>query len=230
MDSDQLQALANGVETTVDFDNGRGDLTLIVKYKFDERVYEHEEVQGPEQVHEPEEAHENEDAHDNEDFLEHDDVTFAAFKVSSTAMIRASPFWEKVFLGPWAESQPGHSKILNYTEDDPKSLEILLNTIHLRFNRVPQVLTLEVLASMAVLTDKFRATSVVGPWMNRWVEALKGTLHTDGSETEWIWISWEYGFEDIFDIAYRRLCINMAIDGMGVPSTSGTLPPTVEGN
>lgn len=158
------------------------------------------------------------------EYIGNDVKNFSAFKVSSTAMIRASPFWEKVFLGPFAEAQPGHMKVLNYIEDDIDCLQILLDIIHLRFNRVPPELTLESLADMAALTDKFCATRMVGPWIQKWLDEL-----VESSRPEWIWISWEYGLKNIYDRAYRKLCMSMAIDEHGAPLISGTLPPTIEG-
>ncbi|KAK7749136.1 hypothetical protein SLS62_008423 [Diatrype stigma] len=174
LDNEQLQELAKRIETTVDFDDGRGDTTLIVRKA-------------------------------GEEHLENDVKNFSAFKVSSAAMIRASPFWEKVFLGPFSEAQPGHMKVLNYIEDDTVNLEILLDIIHLRFNRIPPYVSLKSLAEMAALTDKFCATRIVGPWIWRWLDQLD----QHGSEPQWIWISWEYGLEDIYDLP-------------------GTLPPTIE--
>jgi hypothetical protein len=69
--------------------------------------------------------------------------TITVGKVSSSAMAMASPVWKKFVYSPLLRIQGEHStrgvpiKELDFTEDDPLALLILLRVAHLRFRGVP---------------------------------------------------------------------------------------------
>jgi len=69
--------------------------------------------------------------------------TITVGKVSSSAMAMASPVWKKFVYSPFLRIQGEHStagipvKELDFTEDDPSALLILLRVAHLRFGAVP---------------------------------------------------------------------------------------------
>jgi hypothetical protein len=69
--------------------------------------------------------------------------TITVGKASSSAMAMASPVWKKFVYSPLLRIQGEHStrdvpiKELDFTEDDPLALLILLRVAHLRFRGVP---------------------------------------------------------------------------------------------
>ena len=156
----------------------------------------------------------------------HSEPTFHSFVVSSSAMILACKPWERMLSGPFGEGRPEHPRILDFTEDNYGALEILMNVIHLRFNEVPRTLELTSLADLAILTDRYDLTALVAPWIAGWVQHLYASINEEGTEVEWLWISWEYGALDIFNRVLHKLCIESSpMRGRQQPF----LPPGVEG-
>ncbi|KAH8655619.1 hypothetical protein BX600DRAFT_470006 [Xylariales sp. PMI_506] len=140
--------------------------------------------------------------------LGHDGTpAFQSFMASSSAMIRACKPWERMLAGPFAEGQSDYPSILDFTEDNSTVLEIVMNVIHLRFDQLPQTVSLKTLAELAILTDKYMLTAVMAPWVKGWIENLFSTVEEEGNESSWLWISWEYGLADIFDQILHRLCM-----------------------
>jgi len=64
-------------------------------------------------------------------------------KVSARALAMASPVWKKFIYPPFPQvesdqtADPLPVKELDFTEDDPTALLILLRVAHLQFKRVP---------------------------------------------------------------------------------------------
>lgn len=119
-------------------------------------------------------------------------------------MIRAGKPWEHMLAG---EAQSTHPNIIDLTEDSYVALKIVLNIIHLRFGEVPQLLGLDTLAELAVLTDKYMLTAVIAPWLKGWLEHLHPTIQESGNESSWLWISWEFGLSEVFCCVSHRLCV-----------------------
>ncbi|KAF4534778.1 Nuclear pore protein [Lasiodiplodia theobromae] len=89
-------------------------------------------------------------------------------------------------------------------EDDPDALALLLRIAHLKFNEVPRALSLDALYEVAVLTDKYFATSLVKPWIKQWIEPLK-ISRIQWHDIKWLWIGWEFGDEDLFNRSVQWL-------------------------
>jgi hypothetical protein len=65
---------------------------------------------------------------------------------------------------------------------------------------------------MAILTNKYVATLLVGPRVPRWVKHLEETVTQPDLEKGWTWISWEHGLQDIFTRVTNRLIALMSAD------------------
>ncbi|OTA99379.1 hypothetical protein M426DRAFT_325179 [Hypoxylon sp. CI-4A] len=175
-----------------------------------------------------------------------DTVTFV---VCPKALARASPVWKKLLYGGFAESiQPekgsGEEWIVKLPEDDPKTMEIVLNIIHCRFDRVPtsvrQLMLLSdnggfiniyTLYHLTVLTDKYDLSRILQPWASRWVRDLPDADPTnptaqrimDGLAQKLLWISWELGDDQIFKQAATYLTLRCdPIEG-SLSLSTGTL-------
>lgn len=129
--------------------------------------------------------------------------------------------WSKMLApnGGFKESQETDGKRHISMEDNPDSLALLLRIAHLKFDKVPRTLSLDALYEVAVLTDKYFATSLVRPWIREWSNQLKQSdqlrwinqseavnnagyirsLSTwERLPLKWLWIAWEFGDEDLF--------------------------------
>jgi hypothetical protein len=68
-------------------------------------------------------------------------------------MTIACPPWAAMLIGPFAETQAAHPRIIDMRDNDHDALEILMNIIHLRFSKLPKTnkLTIEKLGCLARL-------------------------------------------------------------------------------
>lgn len=144
------------------------------------------------------------------------------FIASSKAMSFACDAWRKMLApnGGFKESQETDGKRHISMEDNPDALALLLRIAHLQFDKVPRALSLDAFYEVAVLTDKYFATSLVRPWIREWSnrlqqcdrlswidqsEAIDQETHIwslrnwDQLPLQWLWIAWEFGDEDLFD-------------------------------
>ncbi|KAK1613523.1 hypothetical protein BDP81DRAFT_187541 [Colletotrichum phormii] len=127
-----------------------------------------------------------------------------ALSVSSDAMRRASKVWATLLSGPFAEGR-GETATLDYTEDATQAVLIVMDIIHLRFDRVPAILSLRGLRDLAVFTDKFDITHIVVPWLTGWLSWHSMKVNEKGSEVDWLWIAWEYGLLSVFNHVGKNL-------------------------
>ncbi|KAL8794618.1 MAG: hypothetical protein Q9195_002814 [Heterodermia aff. obscurata] len=117
------------------------------------------------------------------------------FRVSSSAMCRASPVWGAMLTNGFKESSPGSDPV-TFPEDDVLAFFILLLASHLRFPEIPRVLDLELLKEVCVLCDKYDCLVVVQPFLDRWkleVYFKKGYEYTPEGYRSWAWIGWSTG-------------------------------------
>ncbi|KAI0377355.1 hypothetical protein F5Y04DRAFT_264440 [Hypomontagnella monticulosa] len=151
------------------------------------------------------------------------------FLVCSKALARASLVWKKLLYGGFAESvQPdrasGEEWIVKLPEDDPKAIEILLDIIHCRFDRVPTSVALKPapavdralkwsdLYQLTVLTDKYDLTRSLEPWVGRWLK----TVPPSGLKADlFAWITWELGDQPLFEVMVMNLILLCPINPGG---------------
>jgi hypothetical protein len=103
--------------------------------------------------------------------------------VSSAFLSEASPVFEKMFSGRYAEGgaissdNPGDVKL---PDDDPACMTLLCRILHLQATEVPRQLDIVTLADLAVLCDKYACADAVRPWIRVWVlELLAGSDSKD---------------------------------------------------
>ncbi|KAK3944802.1 hypothetical protein QBC46DRAFT_251062 [Diplogelasinospora grovesii] len=141
-----------------------------------------------------------------------------AFIVSSSAMMRASKPWERMLAGPFGEGQPGHPKIIDFTEDDSAALKVVMDVIHLRFDKLPECLSLHDLAELAILADRYMLAAILKPWVKDWIKDLYPTITEQGKERHWLWVSFVYDLTEIFDQVSHRLVMESAVVDVVDPS------------
>jgi hypothetical protein len=120
------------------------------------------------------------------------------FLVCARAMARASKVWDKMLFGNWAESKqklPANTAatwLVTFPDDDPTAVELILNIIHGRFNKVPTTLPTEELYNLTILTDKYDLTWQLSPWADIWFQDVTG------DKSMMLWIAWELGARQKF--------------------------------
>jgi hypothetical protein len=82
-----------------------------------------------------------------------------AFQINRGSMRRVSDVWSNMLEGNWAERKESE---IDLPDDSCRAVELVLRIAHWEFHMLPFSLTVQELAELAVLTDKYNLKSVVG--------------------------------------------------------------------
>ncbi|KAJ5667185.1 hypothetical protein N7507_003049 [Penicillium longicatenatum] len=145
-------------------------------------------------------------------------------QVSAKHLIFASPFFKKILTGGWKESitffQKGSVEITAETWDI-EALVIVLRAIHGQHHLIPQKLTLEMLAKVAVIADYYECKNALYLLTDMWIMNMEETLSTAGSRDLilWLWIAWFFQLPTQFESSTSIAMSQSAdcIDTLGLP-------------
>ncbi|GKU07853.1 unnamed protein product [Fusarium langsethiae] len=123
--------------------------------------------------------------------------------VSSSHLVLASPVFQAMVEGPYAEGSTDHRGIYRFATHgwNQEALVIVLDIIHGHHRSVPKLLDLEMLAKVAVIVDYYKCHEIVEVFAERWLKALqKGrTDHYGKASMLWLLISWVFSCPEIFE-------------------------------
>ena len=77
---------------------------------------------------------------------------------------------------------------VTFEDDDFKTMEILMNVIHLQHHNVPREVSFEQLDKTAQLCDKYDLVRSLGPWPEVWSKPYKARTEAEGYE-RWLFIA-----------------------------------------
>jgi hypothetical protein len=149
--------------------------------------------------------------------------------VSRSALGLASPVWNRMIFGPWAE---GWKKEIEFPDDDPEAVLIVLGIAHLKFKDRPKKLTYDQLVDLAIVCDKYDTVGVVRPFLTEWIGDLK--MHVQPGKEEWIFYAWTFGYTTDFFVAVQTLVRESTTDADGCllhgnKPLGGRFPPDLLG-
>jgi hypothetical protein len=190
--------------------------------------------------------------------LDHEHEHPVIFVVCSRTLSRASRVWKRLLYGGFAESKPSCAStasdwVVALPDDNPKAVETILNIIHSRFGALPlvtNVINLDDLYQLTVLTDKYDLTTLLRPWASTWMKSVNekhnewrrnGTSAVNSELDCLTWVAWELGDASLFRSASRELALSCTVDATGnlqkntgteiVPAFNHPLePPELQGN
>jgi hypothetical protein len=123
--------------------------------------------------------------------------------VSSPHLVLASPVFQAMVEGPYAEGSTDHRGIYRFTTHgwNQEALVIVLDIIHGHHRSVPKSLDLEMLAKVAVIVDYYKCHEIVEVFADKWLKVLqKGrTDHYGKASMLWLLISWVFSCPEIFE-------------------------------
>ncbi|KAI0183591.1 hypothetical protein EV127DRAFT_446571 [Xylaria flabelliformis] len=163
---------------------------------------------------------------------DHEHQLPAVYIVCSKALSRASPVWKTLLYGGFAESKPSSASsasdwVVELPDDDPKAVETILNIIHSRFDLLPRttdLIDLDDLYQLTVLTDKYDLTPLLRPWASIWINSAtdkydlwirSGTSAVTFDLERLLWIAWELGDPILFSKTSTALAQCCSIDANG---------------
>lgn len=97
-----------------------------------------------------------------------------SFKVHASFLREASPVFASLLSPSFAEGQallsnPTTPCEIELRDDNPESMQIVLNAIHMKNKKLPQRLTAEEIVDLAILVDKYFLHEVMQPLLDKWL-------------------------------------------------------------
>jgi len=95
--------------------------------------------------------------------------------VSSHSLCQASPVWKNFIYPPWTTQgavgdNTDETKSINCIEDDGEALLVLMDIVHLEFQKVPEILPEKTPCQVAFLCEQYQCVRIVAPCVEGWVE------------------------------------------------------------
>jgi hypothetical protein len=131
------------------------------------------------------------------------EVNSSSSRVSSSHLILASPYFKAALSGPWREATSisvDRFRYIHANDWDPEALLVLMHIIHGRNRHVPRLISVELLAKIAVLVDYYHCYEAVEVFADIWVRELRNQLPAQvGRELVlWLCVSWIFGHTEVF--------------------------------
>jgi len=149
------------------------------------------------------------------------------YHVCSGNLMSASPWFNRVLKKDgWMESnrdsEDGRFRI-SAADWDSEAFLILLNIFHLQNEKVPEKVTLEMLAKIAVLVDYYECAPAVKMHIRIWIEDLKKTAPIPTTYCRdlilWMWVSCVFALPEQFTqttIVAIQQCTE-SVQSLGLP-------------
>lgn len=130
----------------------------------------------------------------------------AIFKACSRTLSRTSPVFDRMLYGNFIESKASKDWKVNLPHDKAISMEHYLSITHANFRNVPQVLPVEQLYDLTVLTHYYDTTHLLFPWAQTWMDSIRNIANdANVLMPKLLWISWELGCREIFEKTVDRM-------------------------
>ncbi|KAL6826710.1 hypothetical protein J3E69DRAFT_244517 [Trichoderma sp. SZMC 28015] len=123
-------------------------------------------------------------------------------RLSSTHLTFASAYFKTMMTNDWKETRPdeGYSFVVTAEEWDQKALLILMNIIHGQTTKIPRIISIEMLAKMAVLVDYYKCHEAAEFYAKTWINNLIEPLPTFYGRNFLLrlCISWVFSESEVF--------------------------------
>lgn len=143
-----------------------------------------------------------------------DSAEVTTFRACSRTLARASPVFDRMLYGSFAESKPqppadggeAANWVVDLPDDNARAMRTLLDITHGHFSAVPAALSVGELYDLTVLTHYYDATRSLAPWAGAWAARVEGAAADDGAPApKVLWIAWELGRGETFAGVARQM-------------------------
>lgn len=160
-------------------------------------------------------------------------------RVCSQPMVLASPVFKRFIYPPWQVAQPSakfsfftpqsdsnpHPALLpfqppigsiDFTEDSPSALLLILNIIHLKLDTTPSDVSSAELLQLALLCEQYQCARLIRTFAQDWVEKeAEFDYSREVGKDSWLFICWTFGIPDMFSQLAKELVLEVTLDGEG---------------
>ncbi|KAI9048630.1 hypothetical protein LZ554_007462 [Drepanopeziza brunnea f. sp. 'monogermtubi'] len=122
--------------------------------------------------------------------------------VSSKHLMLVSPVFKAMFTHSFKEGETlrsnGHVEV--ELDDEASAFEILMDIIHCRIRKIPEQVSLQTLASLSIIVDKYQTLEPVELHLRLWLPELKNQFPTSMSPEvlPWLSIAWVFQLDEDF--------------------------------
>ncbi|KAF9779377.1 hypothetical protein IL306_001922 [Fusarium sp. DS 682] len=145
------------------------------------------------------------------DFLE-ETPEMVRIRVSSKHLTLASKTFRTMLNGPWAESTYSYHcgpRPVATSDWDAKALAIVLDVIHGRFQKIPKIINLALLARIATIVDYYQCHEsmelISGLWLEEFYVRQPNPDEYSNKVLLRLYISWVFEDESIFSTESRKV-------------------------
>lgn len=136
---------------------------------------------------------------------ENNDGKFQAqYNVVLASLCLASPVFKAMHLGPFKEKD---ERIIRLPEDDPDGLSTLLRIMHFQFKALPKF-TIDRIAKIAIMSDKYQCIEILHPWMDEIQETISASALDWAKVEDSLFAAWIFKEHDSFKKALRCIILD----------------------
>lgn len=155
-------------------------------------------------------------------------------KLSSKHLTLASAYFQKLMAHDWAETRPenGYAYTISAEEWDADALLVLMKILHGRTAHLPRIISLEMLAKIAVLVDYYQCHEAVKFYSDTWTSNLQEPFPPDDNRDRLLWllVSWVFPNKLTFKTLTKAMICESTgpIQSLGLPipdNVISELPP-----
>ncbi|KAF1997269.1 hypothetical protein P154DRAFT_606539 [Amniculicola lignicola CBS 123094] len=149
------------------------------------------------------------------------------FHVCAGNLMSASPWFNRALKKDgWMEgNREGEDRQHRLSAEgwDEEAFKILMNVFHLRHRKIPQSVSLEMLAKIAVLVDYYECSEAIELYTNMWITHLKENAPVPETYCRdlilWIWVAWAFQLSDPYQEATATAIkqSNECVRNLGLP-------------
>ncbi|KAK6615092.1 hypothetical protein QC760_000199 [Botrytis cinerea] len=152
--------------------------------------------------------------------------------VCPRTLARASPVFERMLYGGFAEREPSTRGavgewVVRLPEDNSTTMGLFLSIIHGNYDETLQDLSLDEIYYLTVAVHYYDATKVLRPWAEIWINHVASLVEDVNTPMlRVLWIAWELGSVSLFRIVSRHILLEFdAADFADALSCSSTQTP-----
>lgn len=96
-----------------------------------------------------------------------------------------------------SESELESDGELDFQDDNAESILVLLQIVHLQFNKIPTKLPFQTLLGLTHICEQYQCVQLVLPWLDSWLADGLQECREAGKE-EYVFIAWSFGRATLF--------------------------------
>jgi hypothetical protein len=156
------------------------------------------------------------------------------FRVSSKVLSLASPVLRKMFHSQFKEAmeiRKAPSPVcIELSDDDGEALFLVCGALHYRTNTMPEVLPIDTLVKVSILSDKYDMSAGLSGWSSTWVKKSMRSACNQGDFEDLLCAAYSLDAAEIFfEVSWKAICDQQGSFRTTVPKLDSPVNDTILG-